>query len=313
MNPTASDLLAARQRIAQLVHCTPVLTATALNEMAGAELYFKCENFQKVGAFKARGASHALRVLPPEKGKQGVATHSSGNHGQALAWAANQFGYPAWVVMPSNAPEVKVAAVRGYGAEVVFCEPTLQARENTLKEVIARTGAHEVHPFADWRVVLGQSTCAQEFFEQTPQLDYLLCPVGGGGLLGGTLLAAHHFSPQTKVIAAEPHEANDAFRSWKAKQHIPLVQTHTIADGLRTSLGDINYGLMMEFVDSVLETSEEEIIAAMKLLWERLKVVIEPSCAVPFAALLANRQAFAGKRVGIILTGGNVDLGKLPF
>lgn len=307
-HPLLPELLQAQERIRPYIHRTPVLSSEGINRLLGAGLLFKCENLQKVGAFKARGACNAVFQLSEEEGRQGVATHSSGNHGQALAWAAAQRGFPAYVVMPENAPRVKVNAVRGYGAEVVFCQPTLAARESTLEDVVTRTGAHVVHPFDDWRVICGQSTCALEFLEQTPDLDLLLAPVGGGGLMAGTLLAAAYRSPSVRVIAAEPAGADDAYRSWKEGRRIPLTVANTVADGLRTSLGEKNFSVLQQYADRVISVQEETILRAMRLIWERMKLVVEPSAAVPLAAVLENPELFVGKKTGIILSGGNVDL-----
>jgi threonine dehydratase len=281
--------------------------------MAGARVFFKCENFQKIGAFKIRGGMNAVLSLPAEERRHGVATHSSGNHAQAIAYAAREVGTPAYIVMPRNAPEIKKKAVAGYGAEIILCEPTLQAREDTLREVVARTGAAFVHPFDDYRVIAGQATCAVELLEDVPGLEVVMAPVGGGGLLGGTALAVHYLSPGTPVIAGEPAGADDAYRSLKAGAIQTNATTQTIADGLLTSLGDKTFPLIRQYVQDIITVTDEEIVAAMRLIWERMKIIIEPSCAVPFAALLREKERFAGKRVGIILTGGNVDLGKLPF
>lgn len=261
-----------------------------------------------------RGAANAVFSLKPEERQKGVATHSSGNHAQALALAARQAGIPAYIVMPKTAPAVKVAAVKGYGAEVIFCEPTLQARETTLQEVVARTGAAFVHPYNDERVIAGQATAAKELFEQVKQpLDVVMTPVGGGGLLSGTVLAARCFSPATKVWAGEPEGADDAFRSLQEGVLIPQTSPNTIADGLLTSLGEKTYAIISKGVEQIITVSDEEIISAMRFLWERMKLVVEPSGAVPLAAALKEQEVLEGKQVGVILSGGNVDLGKLPF
>jgi threonine dehydratase len=303
----------AHERIGPFIHRTPVLTSGSLDGMAGARVFFKCENFQKIGAFKIRGGMNAVLSLPAEERRHGVATHSSGNHAQAIAYAAREVGTPAYIVMPRNAPEIKKKAVAGYGAEIILCEPTLQAREDTLREVVARTGAAFVHPFDDYRVIAGQATCAVELLEDVPGLEVVMAPVGGGGLLGGTALAVHYLSPGTPVVAGEPAGADDAYRSLKAGAIQTNATTQTIADGLLTSLGDKTFPLIRQYVQDIITVTDEEIVAAMRLIWERMKIIIEPSCAVPFAALLREKERFAGKRVGIILTGGNVDLGKLPF
>lgn len=307
MIPDKQSIISAHERIKPFIHKTPVLTSASLNEMAGCNLFFKCENFQKVGAFKARGAMNAALKLPPDLLKKGVATHSSGNHAQALARAANILGVKAYIVMPRTAPEIKKRGVRGYGGEIFECEPTLQARESMLAEVIGKTGATEIHPFNNEDVMEGQATCAKEFFEEIPALDVLLAPVGGGGLLSGTALAAHYFSPSTTVIAGEPAGSDDAFRSMQTGKIEP-AQSNTIADGLLTTLGDKTFPIIRQYVKEIITVSDEEIVQAMRLIWERLKIVVEPSCAVPFAAVLKDKNKFSGKRVGIILSGGNVDL-----
>lgn len=311
--PLAEDLLECRDLIRSWIHRTPLLSNRSLNTISGAHLWFKCENFQKVGAFKFRGASNALASSSAELVENGVATHSSGNHAQAVALAARIKGVPAYIVMPRNAPEVKKAAVKGYGAEVIFCEPTLEARESTLAEVVKRTGAHIVHPYDDYRIITGQATAAMEILETLEDLDILMAPVGGGGLLSGTALAAHYFRPGLQVIAAEPKGADDACRSFKAGKLIPSKNPQTIADGLLTSLGQRNFPIIQQHVNEILTVEEESIVQAMRLIWERMKIIIEPSCAVPLAAILENREKFQGKKIAMILTGGNVDLEKLPF
>jgi threonine dehydratase len=287
-----------------------VLTSASLNELAGCQLYFKCENFQKVGAFKARGATNAALKLSKEERAKGLATHSSGNHAQAIARAGKMLGVKSYIVMPRTAPEIKKRGVRGYGGEIFECEPTLQAREETLAKVIAKTGASEIHPFNNYDVVEGQATCAKELFEQAGGLDIVVAPVGGGGLLSGTALAAKFFSPTTVVIAGEPAGSDDAYRSMQSGKIEP-AQSNTIADGLLTTLGDKTFPIIYENVKEVITVTDEEIIAAMRLIWERLKIIVETSCAVPFAAVLKEKEKFKGKRVGIILTGGNVDLEKV--
>ncbi|GAB3228618.1 pyridoxal-phosphate dependent enzyme [Algoriphagus aestuariicola] len=311
--PTLSNIRAAHERIQPFIHRTPVLTSSAINEIAGCKIFFKCENFQKVGAFKARGAANAVLKLSPEQKSKGVATHSSGNHAAALARAASVAGIPSYIVMPSNAPEIKKKAVRGYGGEIVECEPTLQARETTLQEVVARTGATFIPPFDFWDVVEGQATCALELLEAQPDLDVVMAPVGGGGLLAGTALAVHNLNPKIEVIAGEPTGADDAFRSFQAGEILPNEKTQTIADGLLTTVGRLPFAVIQEHVDSILLATDPQIVDAMRILFERMKLVVEPSGAVPLAALLANIERFAGKRIGIIISGGNVDLGKLPF
>lgn len=310
MIPDKNSIAAAHERISPFIHRTPVLVSEGLNEMTGARLFFKCENFQKVGAFKARGAMNASLKLSREQQQKGLATHSSGNHAQALARAARMLGVPAYIVMPRTAPEIKKRGVRGYGGQIFECEPTLAARESTLAEVIARTGATEIHPFNNYDVIEGQATCAKEFIEDAPALDIILAPVGGGGLLSGTALAAHYFSPGTLVMAGEPAGSDDAYRSMQSGKIEP-AQSQTIADGLLTTLGDKTFPIIRERVKEIITVTDAEIIAAMRLVYERLKIVIEPSCPVPFAAVLKQREKFAGKNVGIILSGGNVDLEKL--
>ena len=311
--PTLSDIQAAHARIQPFVHRTPVLTSSAINEIAGCELFFKCENFQKVGAFKARGAANAVMKLSSEQRANGVATHSSGNHAAALARAASVAGIPSYIVMPSNAPEIKKKAVKGYGGEIIECEPTLQARETTLEAVVERTGATFIPPFDYLDVIEGQATCALELLEDQPGLDIVMAPVGGGGLLAGTALFVHYMNPQIQVIAGEPTGADDAFRSFHEGSIVPNTSTNTIADGLLTSLGKLPFAVIQKHVKDILLATDPQIIEAMRLVFERMKLVIEPSGAVPLAALLASKERFAGKKVGIVFSGGNVDLGKLPF
>ena len=312
--PTIHDIETAAARIGPTIHRTPIMTSRALNAMSEADLFFKCENFQKGGAFKIRGATNTVfQLCESAEPPVAVATHSSGNHAAAVALAAQAQGIQAYVVMPSDAPAVKQAAVAGYGAEIILCEPTLEAREVGLADVVARTGAAFVHPYDDPRVVAGQGTAALELLADVADLDAVLTPVGGGGLLCGTALTVAARSPQTQVIAGEPALADDAYRSMQAGMLIPVGQTKTIADGLRTSLSDLTFAIMQEHVQAIITVSEEAIVQAMRHIWERMKIVVEPSAAVPFAAVLKNREQFSGKRVGIILTGGNVDLARLPF
>ena len=311
--PTFSVIREAALRIAAFVHRTPVLTSSSIDTLTGATIFFKCENLQKIGAFKARGAMNAVLSLTPEERSRGVATHSSGNHAQAIALAARDNGAKAYIVMPENAPEVMKKAVMGYGAEVIFCEPTQQAREQTVAEVVARTGAVFIHPFNDYRVIAGQATACLELLEEVKELDVVMAPVGGGGLLSGTALCVHYLSPQTEVIAGEPLGANDAWLSIRAGHIQPAAKVDTIADGLLTTLGDKTFPLIQQYVKEVITVTDEEIVEAMRLIWERMKIIVEPSCAVPLAALIKEKDQFRGKRVGIILTGGNVDLSKLPF
>jgi threonine dehydratase len=311
--PTLSEIQAAHHRIQPFIHRTPIFTSSAINEMAGCELFFKCENFQKVGAFKARGAANAVLKLTDEQKAKGVATHSSGNHAAALARAAKVAGIPAYIVMPSNSPEIKKKAVKSYGGEIIECEPNLKARETILERVVKKTGATFIPPYDFMDVIEGQATCALELLEDQDNLDIIMTPVGGGGLLGGTALTAHYLNPKIEIIAGEPKGADDAFQSFHAGKIIPQSGPNTIADGLLTSLGKLNFELIQKYVTDILLASDPQIIEAMRLIYERMKIVIEPSCAVPLAALLANQDRFRGKKVGIILSGGNVDLGKLPF
>lgn len=311
--PSMSDIKRAHTRIARHILLTPVLTSHSIDEMAGARVYFKCENFQKVGAFKMRGAVNAIFSIRPENRVNGFATHSSGNHAQAVALASKMAGVKAYIVMPENSAEVKKNAVVGYGAEVVFCEPTLKSREETLKKVIKETGATFIPPYNDPAIIAGQATAAKELMEEVVDLNFILAPVGGGGLLSGTALACHYLSPSTIVIGAEPEKANDAWRSMKEGKIIPSKNPDTIADGLRTSLGPLTFEIIRNHVQEIVTVSEQEIVDSMRIVWERMKIIIEPSCAVPFAELLKRRADFQGKKIGIILSGGNVDLENLPF
>ncbi len=313
MSLDLAAIRAAHIRIAPHVHRTPVLTSATLDALCGAQLFFKCENFQKIGAFKARGAANAVFSLTDTEAKAGVATHSSGNHAAALARAARLRGIPAHIVMPLNAPKAKVESVRRQGGIIVMCEPTLAARESTCARVMAETGARLVHPYNDYTVMAGQGTATLELLEQAPDLDLIIAPVGGGGLLSGTAVAAKRVKPGIKVIAAEPADADDAARSFAAGKLIPLEKTSTIADGLRTSVGEKNFPLIRENVDAVVTVSEESIVAAMRRLWEVLKIVVEPSGAVPYAAIMENKIDLRRKRVGLIISGGNVDLDALPW
>ncbi len=310
--PTPDDIKRAHQIITERVHNTPVFANHALDTRTGNQLFLKCENFQKVGAFKFRGASNVIFSLSDKDAKNGVATHSSGNHAQAVALAARIRNIPAFIVMPKNAPTVKVEAVKGYGAEITFCESNLQARESTLQKVVTKTGATFIHPYNNPKIIAGQGTAALELMKEQPDLDIIMVPVGGGGLLSGTSIAASQYH-NIKVVGVEPEEADDAHRSFKADKLIPLEQTETIADGLRTSLGDLTFACIREHVDDILTVSENEIKQAMRFVLERVKIVIEPSSAVPIAALLNGRSDIEGKKVGVILSGGNVDLDHLPW
>lgn len=306
----AADLAAIRQaaeRIALYAHRTPVVTSQYFNRVTGGQIFFKCENLQKAGAFKFRGACNAVFSLPEEQAALGVATHSSGNHAQALALAAHLRAIPAWIVMPENAPAVKRAAVEEYGGQVIPCAPTQEAREATAARVVAETGAAFIHPYNDARIIAGQGTAALELLEEVPALDIILAPVGGGGLLSGTALAAAELSPQTTVIAGEPAGADDAVRSLAAGQIVPCEHPDTVADGLRTSLGELTFAVIRRHVRTIVTVSDDEIIAAMKTFWQRTKLLIEPSAAVPLAAALSPRVETESRRVGIILSGGNVD------
>ncbi|HET6769817.1 MAG TPA: pyridoxal-phosphate dependent enzyme [Chitinophagaceae bacterium] len=308
---TEQHIEEAHERIKPFIHKTPVLTSRTLNNISGVEIFFKCENFQKIGAFKIRGGMNAVLSLAPEERKKGIATHSSGNHAQAIAYAAREVGTKAYIVMPNNSPNVKVDAVKGYGAEIFFCESNQQARERKLQEVVEKTGAAFIHPYNDYRVITGQATAAKELIEEIPSLDFILAPVGGGGLLSGTLLSAHYFSPSTFVYAGEPEGAADAILSLKNGRIEKAPFVKTIADGLLTTLGDKTFAIIREYVKDILTVSDEEIIAAMRLVYERMKIVVEPSGVVPLAALLKNKNLFTGKKVGVIFSGGNVELKKL--
>jgi threonine dehydratase len=307
MIPDKNTIIAAHERIKPYISHTPVMTSQSVNDRAGCSVFFKCENFQKVGAFKARGAMNAALSLPAEQRAKGIATHSSGNHAQAIARAARILGIKSYIVMPRTAPDIKKRGVLGYGGEIFECEPTLQAREATLAEVIHKTGATEIHPFNNYDVIAGQATAAKELFEEVGHLDIIMAPVGGGGLLSGTALAAKYFSPNTIVIAGEPSGSDDAFRSLKSGK-IEQAQSNTIADGLLTTLGDKTFPIIRDNVKEIITVTDAEILDALRLVWERMKIIIEPSCAVPLAGLLKEKDKFAGKRIGIILSGGNVDL-----
>lgn len=311
--PTLTDIRQAAERIGPYAHRTPVATCTALNNRTGAQVFLKCENLQRVGAFKFRGACNAVFSLSNEEAKAGVATHSSGNHAQALALAAGLRGIPAFIVMPDNAPAVKKAAVAGYGGQITFCEPTLAAREATLANIVGQTGAALVHPYDDYRVISGQGTAALELLEEIADLDLVIAPVGGGGLLSGTAIAATGLSPKIRVIAAEPEQADDAYRSLQAGRIIPSENPQTIADGLLTSLGDLTFPIIQKQVEQIVTVSEAAIIEAMRYAWERTKLIIEPSAAVPLGMLMESKISFEGLRIGIILSGGNVDLDHLPW
>ncbi len=311
--PRISDFREALTRVQTHAHLTPVHTSRTINERLGANIFFKCENFQRVGAFKFRGAINKVYSMPDEALVNGVATASSGNHAQAVALAAQMKGIPAYIVMPDNAPSVKVAAVKGYGAIITLCKPTLKDRYETLDRVIAETGAALIHAFDDYQIIAGQGTATMELLDQAPPLDLLLAPVGGGGLISGTALAAHYFSPNTQVWGCEPEAANDAYKTYYSGQFVPSNDPKTLADGLLTSLGKKNLPIVLEHLKGVAVCSEKAIIEAMLFLWERMKLVVEPSGAVPLACLLENKLDIQGRNVGILLSGGNVDLRKLPW
>lgn len=308
------NLAAAHGRIKPYIHRTAVLTSRYVDGVAGAQVFFKCENFQRMGAFKMRGAMNAVLQLPEEKRAYGVVTHSSGNFAQALSLAARHAGVKAYIVMPSNAPSVKKEAVKGYGGQVIECEPTQQAREAAAHEVMEKYGAVFVHPYNDMDVIMGQGTAAKELLEDHPGLDYIFSPVGGGGLVSGTILASKYFGKGCKVVGAEPELMDDAYRSLvSGKIENNAGRPLTVADGLRTTLGDMTFPIIRDGIEKIVTVSEEEIVAAMRIIWERMKIVVEPSGAVPLAALLKSNEDYAGRQVGIILSGGNVDLSSLPF
>jgi threonine dehydratase len=311
--PSWDDVLVAHERIAPYIHRTPVLTSRFMNELTGAELFFKCENFQKAGAFKVRGATNAVFGLSDEMAAKGVATHSSGNHALSLSYAAGRRGIPCNVVMPRTAPEAKKAAVRGYGGTITECEPSTTSREAVFAEVHERTGADFVHPYNDPRVIAGQATCSRELMEQVEGLDAVIAPIGGGGMVSGCCLTLSTIAPKVEIYAAEPEQADDAYRSFKAGHIIADDAPVTIADGLKVPLKERTWHFVSNYVTDILTASEEEIIDAMKLTWQRMKIVMEPSCAVPLATIIKNPDVFRGKRVGVIVTGGNVDLDKLPW
>jgi len=311
--PTYDDVIAAHDRIRPYIHRTPVLTSSYFNELTGAQLFFKCENFQKAGAFKVRGASNAVFGLSDAEAAKGVCTHSSGNHALSLSYAAGRRGIPCNVVMPRTAPEAKKAAVRGYGGTITECEPSTTSREAVFAEVQAKTGGNFVHPYNDPRVIAGQGTCSREFMEQTDGVDMMVAPIGGGGMISGTCLTLSNIAPEVQIIASEPEQADDAYRSFKAGHIIADDAPETIADGLKVPLKELTWHFVRNHVTDILTASEQEIIDAMKLTWQRMKIVMEASCAVPLATILKNKDRFAGKRVGVIVTGGNVDLDKLPW
>ncbi|MCI0474284.1 MAG: pyridoxal-phosphate dependent enzyme [Ignavibacteria bacterium] len=313
MEITLDKIISAHNRIKPYIHRTPVITSSTLDSMFGANLYFKCENFQKIGAFKIRGALNAALSLPKDSAGKGLATHSSGNHAQAIALSAKLLGTKAYIVMPDNSPKVKINAVRGYGADIYFCEPTLNAREEKMNEVITKTGAVFIHPYNDYRIIFGQATACKELIEETGNLDAVIAPVGGGGLLSGTALSARFLGKQTEVYAGEPEGAADAILSFRSGKIEKASFINTIADGLLTTLGDVTLRIIRKNVNDILLVSDDEIIEALKLVYERLKIVIEPSSAVAFAAFIRHKELFKGKKTGIILSGGNVDTEKFNF
>lgn len=311
--PDAEAIKTVHQEIRSYIHKTPLLSSTSLNEIAGCSLFFKCENLQKIGAFKMRGAMAAALTLHASELQHGLATHSSGNHAQAVAMAARLLKVPAHIVMPNNAPGIKKAATGGYGARIIECQPTTADREATLEQVVADTGAYFIHPYNDYNVIAGQASACLEILEECPDLDYVMPPIGGGGLISGTALVCHYFTENTKVIGSEPIEVDDAYQSVKAGRIIENTSTNTIADGLRTTIRDKTFGIIKDYVEDIIRVDDQEIIAAMKLVWQRMKLLIEPSSAVPLAAVLQQPDRFAGKRIAIIISGGNVDIEKLPF
>lgn len=310
-SPAYDKVLAAHERIRPYIHRTPVMTSVSLNRIFGRELFFKCENFQKVGAFKYRGATNAILKLDKEVLSRGLATHSSGNHAAALAMAAKMQGVPAYIVMPENAPQVKKEAVKGYGAVITYCKPTLKAREEELEKIVGETGATFIHPFDNEDVVCGQATAAKELLEEQPSLDVVIAPVGGGGLLSGTSISVKALNKSCAVIGAEPLGADDAWNSFYGDRLVPQLDPQTIADGLLTSLSELTYGIIKEKVDDIYRVSEESIQEAMKLIWTRMKIIVEPSSAVALAVLLEHSSSVPGDRTGIIISGGNVDLSSL--
>ncbi len=311
--PTLDDMKTARERVTPYIHRTPVLTSSFLNELSGAELFFKCENFQKAGAFKVRGACNAVFGLSDDMLEKGVATHSSGNHALSLSYAAGRRGIPCHVVMPRTAPQAKKDAVRGYGGIITECEPSTSSREEVFARVEAETGAEFVHPYNDPRVIAGQATCSAELIEQVEGLDAVVAPIGGGGMISGTCLTLSNLAPSVRIYAAEPLNADDAARSFRAGHIIADDAPDTVADGLKVPLKDLTWHFVQNHVTDILTATEDEIVEAMKLIWKRMKIVMEPSSAVPLATILKNPETFAGKKVGIIITGGNVDLDALPW
>ena len=311
--PSVADILEAHDRIRPYIHRTPVLTSRQIDKMCGCRMYFKCENFQKVGAFKFRGATNAVMSLPPLQKSRGVVTHSSGNHAAALALAASTNGIKSYIIMPETAPEVKKNAVKGYGAEITYCKPTLQAREETCRMIMEREGATLIHPYDNFNVICGQGTASLELIQEIPGLEIIVTPVGGGGLISGTATLIKGINKNIKVIGAEPLNADDAFRSFKSGTLTPSVNPLTIADGLLTSLSELTFTIIRRNVDDIFTVSEESIIESMRIVWERMKIIIEPSSATVVAAVMENKEYFRDKNIGLIISGGNVDLKRLPF
>ena len=313
MEVTKQDLINSHNRIKPFIHDTPVLTSNYVNEITGAEVYFKCENFQKMGAFKMRGAANAILRLSDEQKNNGVVTHSSGNHAQAISLAAKKIGIKAYIVMPSNAPKIKKEAVKGYGGELIECESNLEAREAAAKNLVDSKNATFIHPSNNLDVIIGQGTASKELIEQYGSFDHILVPIGGGGLIAGSALAAKYFGDNCSVIGTEPFEVDDAYRSLISGKIETNITTNTIADGLRTQLGDKNFPIILNEVKKIIRITEDEIIDSMKLIWQRLKIICEPSCSLPLAGVLKNKDDFKGKKIGIIITGGNIDFYNLPF
>lgn len=307
------DIIQSHKRIEPYIHNTPVLSSRLIDQIVGANLFFKCENFQKIGAFKMRGATNAIMQLSDDQKKKGVVTHSSGNFAQALSLASQILGVKAYIVMPSNAIKVKMDAVRGYGVDIIECDPTLEARESKSREIQQREGATFIHPSNNMDVIIGQGTACKELLETQPDLEFIYTPVGGGGLIAGTALSAHYFGNNCKVIGGEPFEVDDAYRSLQSGIIESNSSTNTIADGLKTELGDINFPIIQKYVDRIIRVTEEEIIGAMRLIWDRMKIVVEPSSAVALAAVINEAHLIKNRNVGVIISGGNVDLQKLPF
>ena len=313
MSTNLQDIREASRRIKPFTHRTPIFTNESLDQRVGAQLYLKCENMQRVGAFKFRGACNAVYSLSDDEARRGVCTHSSGNHAQALALAARMRGIPAYIVMPNNAPQVKKDAVAGYDGQITYCEPTLEARESSLDRIRLGTGANVVHPYNDERVIAGQGTAALELLDEVPDLDAIIAPIGGGGLISGTSIAAKGLNPNVRIIGAEPEMADDAYRSMKEGKIVPSNNPKTLADGLLTSLGGMTYPIIRENVEQIATVSEQGIVDSMKFIWERAKIIIEPSAAVAVAVLWEKKIDLSGLKVGVILSGGNVDLNKLPW